>query len=191
MRNNILHTKAALSSVETKASRSCVTRELAVAFLLLLNDNNTHRVTSRCISGAVKPPRSVACADLFPTKGEASRRLTGALTNQPTNSTKQSSTPSYSKISPPYYYHEISDSHGGEYEDGRLLGCSAVWLYGISLPAFQRCLLPLRPDDGGSKHVWNVGELQPVYTALQPRRRPSLFSTVFTKCRHWPLHLAR
>jgi hypothetical protein len=28
------------------------------------------------------------------------------------------------------------------------------------------------PDDGGSKHLWNVGKL-PDYTALQPRRQPS------------------
>jgi hypothetical protein len=30
-----------------------------------------------------------------------------------------------------------------------------------------------RPDDGGSKDLWNVGKLLPDYTALQPRRRPS------------------
>jgi hypothetical protein len=30
-----------------------------------------------------------------------------------------------------------------------------------------------RPDDGGSKDLWNVGKLLPDYTALQPRRQPS------------------
>jgi hypothetical protein len=29
-----------------------------------------------------------------------------------------------------------------------------------------------RPDDGGSKDLWNVGKLLPDYTALQPRRQP-------------------
>jgi hypothetical protein len=34
----------------------------------------------------------------------------------------------------------ISGSHGGEYEDGCLLGCCAVQS-GRSLPTFQRCML--------------------------------------------------
>jgi hypothetical protein len=38
-------------------------------------------------------------------------------------------------------------SHGGENEDGCLLGCSAVWT-GVSLQAFQRSLLP--PSSGCS-----------------------------------------
>jgi hypothetical protein len=29
------------------------------------------------------------------------------------------------------------------------------------------------PDDGGSKDLWNFGELLPDYMALQPRRQPS------------------
>jgi hypothetical protein len=29
-----------------------------------------------------------------------------------------------------------------------------------------------RPDDGGSKHLWNVDKLLPDYTVQQPRRRP-------------------
>jgi hypothetical protein len=49
---------------------------------------------------------------------------------------------------------EIWGSHGGEYEDGCLL--------------VDEC-----PDDGGSKHLWNVGKLLPDYTAQQPRRQPS------------------
>jgi hypothetical protein len=34
------------------------------------------------------------------------------------------------------------------------------------------------PDDGGSKDLWNIGSLQPDYTALQPRRRSSLIKKV-------------
>jgi hypothetical protein len=36
---------------------------------------------------------------------------------------------------------DISGFHGGEYEDGCLLGCCTLWT-GRSLPTFQRCLLP-------------------------------------------------
>jgi hypothetical protein len=52
-------------------------------------------------------------------------------------------------------------------EDGCLLGCSAVWS-GRSLPT--------RPDDGGSKVLWNVGKLLPDYTVLQSRRQPFSYS---------------
>jgi hypothetical protein len=53
----------------------------------------------------------------------------------------------------------IWGSHGSEYEDGCLLGCSAV-LIGITLPPFQRSVLP------PPSRRW-------VYTALQPTRQPS------------------
>jgi hypothetical protein len=33
-----------------------------------------------------------------------------------------------------------------------------------------------RPDDGGSKGLWNVGKLLPDYTAQQPRRQLSSYS---------------
>jgi hypothetical protein len=33
-----------------------------------------------------------------------------------------------------------------------------------------------RRDDGGSKHLWNVGKLLSDYTAQQPRRRPSSYN---------------
>jgi hypothetical protein len=33
-----------------------------------------------------------------------------------------------------------------------------------------------RPDDGGTKHLWNVGKLLPDYMAQQPRRQPSSYS---------------
>jgi hypothetical protein len=31
-----------------------------------------------------------------------------------------------------------------------------------------------RPDDGGSKGLWNFDKVLPDFTALQPRRQPSL-----------------
>jgi hypothetical protein len=34
----------------------------------------------------------------------------------------------------------------------------------------------VRADDGGSKDLWNVGELLPYYTAIQPWRQPSSYS---------------
>jgi hypothetical protein len=45
------------------------------------------------------------------------------------------------------------------YEDGCLVGCSAVKTGS--------------PDDGGSTDLCNVGKLIPAYTALQPRIQPS------------------
>jgi hypothetical protein len=33
-----------------------------------------------------------------------------------------------------------------------------------------------RPDDGGSKYLWNVGKLLPGYKTQQPRRQPSSYS---------------
>jgi hypothetical protein len=36
-----------------------------------------------------------------------------------------------------------------------------------------------RPDDGGSKDLWDVGKLLPDYTALQPRRQPSSYSPLW------------
>jgi hypothetical protein len=35
------------------------------------------------------------------------------------------------------------------------------------------------PDDGGSKHVWNVSKLLPDYTAQQPRRQSSSCSSLW------------
>jgi hypothetical protein len=39
-----------------------------------------------------------------------------------------------------------------------------------------RARLTYRPDDGGSKDLWNAGKFLPDYTALQPRRQPSSYS---------------
>jgi hypothetical protein len=47
--------------------------------------------------------------------------------------------------------------HGGEYGDGCLLGCRAVYT-GLSLPTF---LGDHRHFDGDSKDVWNVSKLMP------------------------------
>jgi hypothetical protein len=50
----------------------------------------------------------------------------------------------------------------------------ADWfLYFKPIPHVQ---LTHRLDDGGSKDLWNTGKLLPDYTALQPRRQPSLYS---------------
>jgi hypothetical protein len=46
---------------------------------------------------------------------------------------------------------EISGSHGGEYEEGCLLGCCAVYS-GRSFRHF-RDFRAMSPDDGGSKHL--------------------------------------
>jgi hypothetical protein len=50
------------------------------------------------------------------------------------------------------------------YEDGCLL---------VVAPC---SLVTHRPDDGGSKHLRNVGKLLPDYMAEQPRRQPSSYS---------------
>jgi hypothetical protein len=46
----------------------------------------------------------------------------------------------------------------------------------LHLKPIRRARLTHRPDDGGSKVLWNVGKLLPDYTALQPRRQPSSYS---------------
>jgi hypothetical protein len=49
-------------------------------------------------------------------------------------------------------------------------------LSGAATPALSPVHHRDRPDDGGSKDLWNVGKLLPDYTALQPRRQPSSYS---------------
>jgi hypothetical protein len=66
-------------------------------------------------------------------------------------------------------------------EDGCLLGCCAMSSC-VNRPMFQRCLLPQssvihRPDDGGNKHLWNVGKFLPDNMAQRPRRQPSSYSS--------------
>jgi hypothetical protein len=73
----------------------------------------------------------------------------------------------------PVLWHEMT-----LFEDGCLLGCSAVQsieVYQCFTGAF--CLHHQGDDDDGdSKYLWNVGKLLPDYTALQLRRQPSSFS---------------
>jgi hypothetical protein len=59
-------------------------------------------------------------------------------------------------------------------EDGSLL-VSCAMQSGRNLPMFQRCL-PDCPDDGGSKHLWNVSKLLPDYIVQQPRRQLSSYT---------------
>jgi hypothetical protein len=53
---------------------------------------------------------------------------------------------------------------------------SALADWFLYLKQFPRARFTHRPDDGGSKDLWNVGKLLPDYTALQPRKQPSSFS---------------
>jgi hypothetical protein len=53
---------------------------------------------------------------------------------------------------------KISESHGGEYEDDCRLGC---------------CALQVRPDDGGSMFLCNVGKLVSGHTTQRSRRQSS------------------
>jgi hypothetical protein len=79
---------------------------------------------------------------------------------------------------------DVSGSQGDECEDYCLLRRCTVSC-GRNIPTFQRRLLPQssqkrvnhRPDDGGSKILWNIGKLTPDYTAQQPRRQPSSYSS--------------
>jgi hypothetical protein len=52
--------------------------------------------------------------------------------------------------------------------------CSLVEVYWCFRGA---CCLDCSPDNGGSKHLWNVGKLLPDYTALQPKWHPSSYPT--------------
>jgi hypothetical protein len=62
-----------------------------------------------------------------------------------------------------------------------ILACAVVeaveWnCLAISQSMNSTCIFTHRPDDGGSKDLWNVGKLLPAYTALQPIRQPSSYS---------------
>jgi hypothetical protein len=59
-------------------------------------------------------------------------------------------------------------SDGGDYDDDRLQGCSAVWCDKI-IVTFQTRLLP----SSAASIYRNVCDLLPDQTALQPRRRSS------------------
>jgi hypothetical protein len=51
-----------------------------------------------------------------------------------------------------------------------------IWKQKLETTLAEYHLTTHRPDDGGSKYLWNVGKLLPDYTALQPRRHPSSYS---------------
>jgi hypothetical protein len=86
-------------------------------------------------------------------------------------------------------------AHKLQTEDDCLLGCYAMQS-GRSLLTFQRCLLisTHHPNDGGSKHLWNVSKLLPYYKAQHPRRLSSSYlppwepeiSSTFRQCLLWP-----
>jgi hypothetical protein len=59
--------------------------------------------------------------------------------------------------------------------------CSLVEVCQRFRGPIPRAQLTHRPDDGGSKDLWNVGKLLPDYTALQPRRQPSSYMVFFCK----------
>jgi hypothetical protein len=61
--------------------------------------------------------------------------------------------------------------------------CSLVEVY----QRFRGPWVTYRPDDGGSKDLWNVGKLLPDHMALQPRRQPSPLILKFTYS-DTPLH---
>jgi hypothetical protein len=54
--------------------------------------------------------------------------------------------------------------------------CHSLWGFGFSRRREWWWLSPgmfLHPQDGGSKHLWNVGQFLPDYTAQHPRRQSS------------------
>jgi hypothetical protein len=48
-----------------------------------------------------------------------------------------------------------------------------VWFTDVSENLAASIISSHRPDDGGSKHLWNVGIRPPDYTVQQPKRQPS------------------
>jgi hypothetical protein len=49
----------------------------------------------------------------------------------------------------------------------------------LHLNMIPHAWLTHRPDDGGSKYLWNGGKFLPDYMALQPRRHPSSHSLLW------------
>jgi hypothetical protein len=68
-------------------------------------------------------------------------------------------------------FHEISSSHGGEYDvQSCLLGYTGHLGNELLYKPRSFVLGSLIPDDGGSTHLRNVGR-QSFYTAVYPRRQ--------------------
>jgi hypothetical protein len=53
-----------------------------------------------------------------------------------------------------------------------------MFVFWVVAPCFRDLYCPTHhPEVGGSKDPWIFGKLIPIYTALQPRRQPSLYSS--------------
>jgi hypothetical protein len=68
----------------------------------------------------------------------------------------------------------FSRLHRGLYKYLIFLNCPT--LVQLKIAVFWVVAPMSRPDDGGSKDLWNVGKLLPDYTVLQPRRQQSAYS---------------
>jgi hypothetical protein len=81
---------------------------------------------------------------------------------------------------------KTAHSHCDEYEDDHLLGCCVVYS-GTYWPRFERacCFHYHSPDDGGSQHLWNIGQYPPDYTKQHPRRQPPKPTIVTRFPNHW------
>jgi hypothetical protein len=64
---------------------------------------------------------------------------------------------------------KIPGSHGNKHEEDYLLGCSAMYC-GRNWPTFQRCLQTPSLVQWVNKHLWNINQFLPDYTA-HPRRQ--------------------
>jgi hypothetical protein len=59
---------------------------------------------------------------------------------------------------------------------GKRCSCHLLLGYGNYNVWGSRARLIPRPDNRGSKHLWNIGKLLPHYTAQHPRRQSSSYS---------------
>jgi hypothetical protein len=75
--------------------------------------------------------------------------------------------------------------------DSAVNGLNSVVVNSVSQAVPYRCTInfnlrlqvltaaSIPPDDGGSTHLWNAGQIQPDYTALHPRRLYTVYSQIF------------
>jgi hypothetical protein len=78
----------------------------------------------------------------------------------------------------------ISVSHGGEYSQKTVIFrslssgilCHVVWWKLTDVSE----VLTAQGNDGGSKHLWTIGQFLPDYMSRYPRRQISLFPDLFT-----------
>jgi hypothetical protein len=109
----------------------------AIHYLLLSN-------RSANVQHFARPSRFIFCKNVYSTKVEYFYKIIVRVRIMLTDTTVL-----LHRSSPFRHKHQLELSriwgyHGGEYEDGCLLGCSAVQS-GRSLPTFQRSLLPPSP----------------------------------------------